>query len=76
MDHAAAQRHLATTERLIIESRRSIARQREIIATLKCAGRDHSQTASIARALLHQMERRLERHAADRDWFRNICAHT
>jgi hypothetical protein len=73
MDHAAAQRHLATTERLIIESQRSIARQREIIATLKCAGCD-SETASIARALLLQMERRLERHAADRDWFRNICA--
>ena len=56
MDSATAQRHLANVER-----------QQEIIERLESAGGRRSETASIARALLHQMERRLEMHIADRD---------
>ena len=56
MDRATAQRHLANVER-----------QQEIIERLESAGGRRSETASIARALLHQMERRLEMHIADRD---------
>jgi hypothetical protein len=42
-------------------------------ATLKCAGCGCSvarRPIGIARALLHQMERRLELHITDRDWFK------
>jgi hypothetical protein len=56
MDSATAQRHLANVER-----------QQEIIERLESAGGRRSETASIARALLHQMGRRLEMHIADRD---------
>ena len=67
MDRAAAQRHLAIAQRLIAEGRKSILRQNEIVATLDFAGRSHSETASIARALLHEMERRLEMRIAERE---------
>jgi hypothetical protein len=70
MDHAAAQRHLATAERLITESRKSIMRQQEIIGTFKCAGRGDPETVTIACVFLRRMQRRLKRHVADRDWFR------
>ena len=67
MDRAAAQRHLAIAQRLIAEGRKSILRQNEIVATLDFAGRSHSEIASIARALLHEMERRLEMRIAERE---------
>jgi hypothetical protein len=67
MDPAAAQRHLANVERHIAEGRASVLRQHEIIGRLQNAESRRSETASIARAFLHQMERRLEMHIADRD---------
>ena len=66
-DRATGQRHLANVERLIAEGRASVLRQREIIGRLESAGSRRSETASIARAFLHQMERRLEMHIANRD---------
>ena len=67
MDRAAAQRHLANVERHIAEGRASVLRQQVIIGRLESAGSRRSETASIARAFLHQMERRLELHIANRD---------
>ena len=67
MDRATAQRHLANAERHIAEGRASVLRQQVIIGRLESAGSRRSETASIARAFLHQMERRLEMHIADRD---------
>ena len=67
MDRATAQRHLANVERHIAEGRASILRQQVIIGRLESAGSRRSETASIARAFLHQMERRLEMHIANRD---------
>jgi hypothetical protein len=66
-DRAAAQRHLANVERHIAEGRASVLRQQVIIGRLESAGSRRSETASIARAFLHQMERRLEMHIANRD---------
>ena len=59
-DRVAAQRHLANVERHIAEGRASVLRQHEIIGRLQNAESRRSETASIARAFLHQMERRLE----------------
>ena len=59
--------HLANVERHIAAGRASVLQQQEIIERLESAGGRRSETASIARALLHQMERRLEMHIADRD---------
>jgi hypothetical protein len=70
-DRVAAQRHLANVERHIARGRASVLRQQEIIGRLESTGSRRSETASIARALLHQMERRLEMHIADRDWFQD-----
>jgi hypothetical protein len=67
MDRATAQRHLANVERHIAEGRAGVRRQQEIIKRLESAGNRRSETASIARAFLHQMERRLEMHIANRD---------
>jgi hypothetical protein len=67
MDDARAQRHLANVERHIAEGRASVLRQQEIIGRLESAGSGRSETASIARAFLHQMEQRLEMHIANRD---------
>jgi hypothetical protein len=67
MDRATAQRHLANVERHIAEGRASVLRQQEVIGRLESAGSRRSETASIARAFLHQMERRLEMHIANRD---------
>ena len=67
MDRATAQRHLANVERHIAEGRASVLRQQVIIGRLESAGSRRSETASIARAFLHQMERRLEMHIANRD---------
>jgi len=67
MDRATAQRHLVNVERHIAAGPASVLRQQEIIERLESAGGRRSETASIARALLHQMERRLEMHIADRD---------
>ena len=67
MDRATAQRHLANVERHIAEGRASVLRQQEIIGRLQNARSRRSETASIARAFLHQMERRLEMHIANRD---------
>ena len=66
MDRATAQRHLANVERHIAEGRAGVLRQQEIIRRLE-SGNRRSETASIARAFLHQMERRLEVHIANRD---------
>ena len=71
MDRATAQRHLANVERHIAEGRASVLRQHEIIGRLQNAESRRSETASIARAFLHQMERRLEMHIADRDWLQD-----
>jgi hypothetical protein len=60
MDRATAQRHLVNVERHIAAGPASVLRQQEIIERLESAGGRRSETASIARALLHQMERRLE----------------
>ena len=67
MDRVTAQRHLVNVERHIAAGPASVLRQQEIIERLESAGGRRSETASIARALLHQMERRLEMHIADRD---------
>ena len=70
-DCVAAQRHLANVERHIARGRASVLRQQEIVGRLESTGGRRSETASIARALLHQMERRLEIHIADRDWLQD-----
>ena len=70
-DRVAAQRHLANVERHIARGQASVLRQQEIIGRLESTGGRRSETASIARALLHQMERRLEIHIADRDWLQD-----
>jgi hypothetical protein len=67
MDRATAQRHLANVERHIAEGRAGVLRQQEIIRRLESAGNRRSETASIARAFLHQMERRVEMHIVNRD---------
>jgi hypothetical protein len=71
MDPATVLRHLANAERHITQERASVLRQQEIIGSLESAGNGRSETASIARAFLHQMERRLEMHLADRDRLRD-----
>jgi hypothetical protein len=71
MDPAALQRHLANAERHIIQGRASVLRQQEVIERLESAGGGRSETASIARAFLNEMERRLEIHLADRDRLRD-----
>jgi hypothetical protein len=71
MDPAALQRHLTNAERHIAQERASVLRQQEIIGRLESAGGGRSETASIARVFLHQMERRLKIHLADRDRLRN-----
>jgi hypothetical protein len=71
MDRAAAQRHLANVERHIADGRASVLRQQEIIGRFESAGDGRSETASIARAFLHQMERRLKMHLADRERLRD-----
>jgi hypothetical protein len=74
MDRATAQRHLANVERHIAEGRAGVRRQQEIIKRLESAGNRRSETASIARAFLHQMERRLEMHIAIVIGFKTTCA--
>jgi hypothetical protein len=71
MDPAAVQRHLTNAERHITQGRATVLRQQEIIGRLESAGDARSETTSIARAFLHQMERRLEMHLADRDRLRD-----
>jgi hypothetical protein len=71
MDPAAVQRHLANAERHITQGRASVLRQQEIIERLESAGGGRSEIASIARAFLNEMERRLEIHLADRDRLRD-----
>ena len=71
MDQTAVQRHIANVERRIAEVRASVLRQQEIIGRLESAGDGRSETASVARAFLHRMERRLEMHLADRDRLRD-----
>jgi hypothetical protein len=71
MDRAAAQRHFANAERHITEGRASVLRQHEIIGRLESADDRRSEAASIARAILHKMERRLEMHIANRDRLRD-----
>ena len=70
MDPAAVQRHLADAERHVSQGQASVLRQQEIVGRLESTGRGQSETASIARAFLHQMERRLEMYMADRDRLR------
>ena len=67
MDRATAQRHLANVERHIAEGRASVLRQQVVIGRFESAGSRRSETARIARAFLHQMERRLEMHIANRE---------
>jgi hypothetical protein len=71
MDRATAQRHLANVERHIAGGRASVLRQHEIIGRLESAGGGRSETASIARVFLHQMERRLDMYIADRNWLQD-----
>jgi hypothetical protein len=67
MDRATAERHLANVERHIAAGRASVLRQQEIMGRFESAGDRRSKTAGIARAFLHEMERRLEMHIADCD---------
>ena len=71
MDPTAVERHLANVEQHIVKGRASVLRQHEIIGRLENAGGGRSETASIARVFLHQMERRLDMYIADRSWLQD-----
>jgi hypothetical protein len=71
MDPTAVQRHLANVEQHITKGRASVLRQHEISGRFERTGGGRSETAGIARAFLHQMERRLEMYIADRDWLQD-----
>lgn len=54
----------ATAQRASRQCRTVVLRQQVIIGRLESARSRRSETASIARAFLHQMERRLEMHTS------------
>ena len=57
MDRTVLLATLETANRHIAEGERHIERQREIVARLEQQGRGASRTATVARELLHSMER-------------------
>lgn len=70
MNRKRLQVRLATAERHVAQGREHLEYQHEIIARLESAGCGQSETANIARDLLHQMERQLDGHMAESDWLR------
>ena len=68
MNRTTLQVRLATAERHVAQSREHLEHQHEIIARLEHAGCGQSETANVARDLLHQMERQLDGHMAEVDW--------
>src|SRR5262249_15037082 len=70
MDRAMLQRHLAVAERHIAEGERSVARQRDVVVRLDIAGLGASETASIARGLLGEMEATLRGERVERERLR------
>jgi predicted nucleic acid-binding Zn-ribbon protein len=63
---------LAEVEGHVIAGAEHIARQREIIRRLERAGRGNSETAKMARDLLHSMELAQRAHIAHRDQLRSL----
>jgi len=55
-------------EQHVAEEEQHLERQHEIIARLEAVGCGQSQTANIARELLHQIERQLEAYMGECDW--------
>jgi len=58
---------LETANRHVADGERHIERQREIVARLEERGRGTSHTATIARELLHSMERIQRAHLSHRE---------
>jgi hypothetical protein len=59
---------LAATERHIEQGERHIVRQREVVETLERDGRGQSDTAKVAREVLHSYELSQAAHAKERDF--------
>jgi hypothetical protein len=70
MNRTTLQVRLAIAERHVAQGREHLEHQHEIIARLEGAGCSQSETANVARDLLHQMERQLDGHLAECDWLR------
>jgi predicted nucleic acid-binding Zn-ribbon protein len=63
---------LAEVEGHVIAGEQHIVKQREIIRRLEHAGRGNSETAKVARDLLHSMELAQRAHIAHRDQLRAL----
>jgi len=70
MDRTVLLATLETANRHIAEGERHIERQREIVARLEQQGRGASRTATVARELLHSMQRVQRAHLSHRDQLR------
>ena len=63
MDRVVIKDHLALAQRHVVQGRRHIARQKQIIVTLRKGGHD----TAMARSLLINFEDAQKMHIADRD---------
>ena len=75
MDRTVLLATLETANRHIAEGERHIERQREIVARLEQQGRGASRTATVARELLHSMQRVQRAHLSHRDQLKAELAH-
>ncbi len=72
MDRATLVNHLQLAERHVAEGQEQASRRQGMISRLEATGLGSSQTADLARQLLHSMLKDLALHIDDRNRLRDL----